>query len=157
MRRPALGPHHGAGVLRALSRLVARVFDPDRKDLHCGKRKLKRPMSTVWIYVDTNHEVGDRDHLKVFVNSDAADDWFKANDPEGAAFRYEIKRAQAGDQELITRTLRQAGTIIGNYLEPGHVRNSTATMNRLIARLETQELASALERLERGHGLRVVK
>ena len=30
------------GVLRALHRNVKRVFNPDRKDTHWGKRKLKR-------------------------------------------------------------------------------------------------------------------
>jgi hypothetical protein len=30
------------GVMRALSRGVERVFNPDRKDPHWGKRKLKR-------------------------------------------------------------------------------------------------------------------
>jgi len=30
------------GVLRALNRRVERVFNPDRKDTHWGKRKLKR-------------------------------------------------------------------------------------------------------------------
>ncbi len=34
-------------------------------------------MTTVWIYADTNKEVGDRDHLKVFANRDAADEWLK--------------------------------------------------------------------------------
>ena len=47
-------------------------------------------MTTVWIYVDTNKEVGDRDHLKVFANPVAADEWFKDNDPEGVAFGYEV-------------------------------------------------------------------
>ncbi len=47
-------------------------------------------MTTVWIYVHTNKEVGDRDHLKVFGNPDAADEWFKDNDPEGVAFGYEV-------------------------------------------------------------------
>jgi hypothetical protein len=32
-------------------------------------------MNTVWIYVDTSKQVGDRDHLKVFANSDLADEW----------------------------------------------------------------------------------
>ena len=40
-------------------------------------------MKTVWIYVDTKKQVGDRDHLKVFANSDLADEWFVVNDPEG--------------------------------------------------------------------------
>lgn len=30
------------GVMRALNRHVERVFNPDRKDTHWGKRKLKR-------------------------------------------------------------------------------------------------------------------
>jgi hypothetical protein len=47
-------------------------------------------MTTVWIYVDTNKEVGDRDHLKVFADPDAAEAWFEQNDPEGMAFEYEV-------------------------------------------------------------------
>jgi hypothetical protein len=38
---------------------------------------------TVLIYVDTSKQVGDPDHLKVFANTDAAETWFKQNDPEG--------------------------------------------------------------------------
>jgi hypothetical protein len=45
---------------------------------------------TVWIYVDTSKDVGDRDHLKVFANEDAAQAWFEQNDPEGVAFEYEV-------------------------------------------------------------------
>jgi hypothetical protein len=30
------------GIMRALNRHVERVFNPDRKDMHWGKRKLKR-------------------------------------------------------------------------------------------------------------------
>jgi len=48
------------------------------------------PMTTVWIYVDTNKEVGDVDHLKVFATPELADEWFKENDPEGVAFQYEV-------------------------------------------------------------------
>lgn len=47
-------------------------------------------MTTVWIYVDTNKQVGDVDHLKVFATSDAADEWFKEHDPEGVAFSYPV-------------------------------------------------------------------
>jgi hypothetical protein len=50
-------------------------------------------MKTVWIYVDTNKKAGDVDHLKVFANPDAADEWFRENDPEGVAFRYEVLTA----------------------------------------------------------------
>jgi hypothetical protein len=45
---------------------------------------------TVWIYVNTNKEVGDKDHLKVFATEDAAEIWFGEHDPEGVAFEYEV-------------------------------------------------------------------
>jgi hypothetical protein len=32
------------GVMRAINRHLERVFDPDRKDSHGGKRKLKRDL-----------------------------------------------------------------------------------------------------------------
>ena len=47
-------------------------------------------MTTVWVYVDTSKQVGDRDHLKVFANRDAAEEWFAKNDPEGVAFEYDV-------------------------------------------------------------------
>ena len=47
-------------------------------------------MTTVWIYVDTNKEIGHVDHLKVFATSELADAWFKENDSEGVAFEYEV-------------------------------------------------------------------
>jgi hypothetical protein len=47
-------------------------------------------MKTVWVYVDTSKQVGDRDHLKVFANRDAADAWFAKQDPEGVAFEYDV-------------------------------------------------------------------
>jgi hypothetical protein len=45
---------------------------------------------TVLIYVDTSKQVGDRAHLKVFADADAAEWWFAENDPEGVAFEYEV-------------------------------------------------------------------
>lgn len=45
---------------------------------------------TVWIYVDTGKEVGDKGHLKVFADERAAEEWFAKNDPEGVAFEYEV-------------------------------------------------------------------
>jgi hypothetical protein len=32
-------------------------------------------MKTVWIYVDTGKDVGDRDHLKIFGSEAAAEAW----------------------------------------------------------------------------------
>ena len=45
---------------------------------------------TVWIYVDTSKQVGDKDHLKVFADEDVAGAWFADHDSEGVAFEYEI-------------------------------------------------------------------
>ena len=42
---------------------------------------------TVWIYVHTTCDVGDANHL---ANEAAADAWFRENDPEGVAFKYEV-------------------------------------------------------------------
>jgi len=46
---------------------------------------------TVWIYVDSRKLVGDPDHLQVFADEDAAEAWFRENDPEGVAFEYPVK------------------------------------------------------------------
>ena len=45
---------------------------------------------TVWVYVDTRKQVGDRDHLKVFANEEAANAWFAEHDPEGVALAYPV-------------------------------------------------------------------
>ncbi|WP_201724346.1 hypothetical protein [Bradyrhizobium centrolobii] len=45
---------------------------------------------TVFVYVNTSKQVGDKEHIKVFVNQDAAEKWFEDNDPEGVAFEYEV-------------------------------------------------------------------
>jgi hypothetical protein len=45
---------------------------------------------TVLIYVDTSKQVGDPEHIKVFAITDAAENWFDENDPEGVAFEYEV-------------------------------------------------------------------
>jgi hypothetical protein len=47
-------------------------------------------MTTVWVYVDTNKEVGDPDHLKVFADEVAANRRLEENDPEGVAFEYDV-------------------------------------------------------------------
>jgi hypothetical protein len=42
---------------------------------------------TVWVYVNTSKQVGDKEHLKIFASEKAAE---KENDPEGVAFQYEV-------------------------------------------------------------------
>jgi hypothetical protein len=48
-------------------------------------------MKSVWLYVDTDKDVADPDHLKVFASETAADAWFRKNDPDGVAFEYPIE------------------------------------------------------------------
>jgi hypothetical protein len=55
------------------------------------------------------------------------------------------------DQELFISTLRKARQILGEYLEPGP-RDADEKVTQLIAVLDTQDLARATERLEKGRG-----
>ena len=59
------------------------------------------------------------------------------------------------DQELIFSALRQVGLIVAEHLESKSDADEAIT--QLIAVLDTQELAAAMNRVERGHGLRMVK
>jgi hypothetical protein len=61
------------------------------------------------------------------------------------------------DQDLVLAALNEAALIIGDYLEPGHPRDPAATINRLIQVLDSQKLAAAIRRMEKGYGLKVVK
>ena len=61
------------------------------------------------------------------------------------------------DQQQAINALRTAGRIIAEYLEPGFRPDADETLTRLIAVLETQELAAALDRMEKGFRLKVVK
>jgi hypothetical protein len=45
---------------------------------------------TVLIYVDTSKKVGDRDHLKVFANADAAENGSRKTIPKAWPLKYEI-------------------------------------------------------------------
>jgi hypothetical protein len=47
-------------------------------------------MTTVFIYVNTSKQVGDLDHIKVFIDEATANRWLSENDPEGMAFEYEV-------------------------------------------------------------------
>jgi hypothetical protein len=61
------------------------------------------------------------------------------------------------DQAKIQIALAQATLIIADHLEPGLPRDPLATIKRLLEVLDNQELAAAIKRTERGHGLKVVK
>jgi hypothetical protein len=53
--------------------------------------------------------------------------------------------------------LRQSGVIIAEHPEPGNQIDADETVARLLAVLGRQNLAAAMDGLESGHGLRVVK
>jgi len=61
------------------------------------------------------------------------------------------------DQAKIQIALSQAALIIADHLEPGLPQDPLATTKRLIEVLDSQELAAAIKRTERSHGLRVAK
>ena len=60
------------------------------------------------------------------------------------------------DQELVLAALRQVGSIIAEHLE-ATTSDADEVIAQLVTVLDTQELADAINRLERGYGLRVVK
>jgi hypothetical protein len=60
------------------------------------------------------------------------------------------------DQELIFCALRQIGLIVAEHLESGS-GDADEVVTQLVAVLDTQELADAMNRVERGFGLRIVK
>ena len=43
-------------------------------------------MTTVWIYINTNVPIGNREQVKAFADQEAANKWFEQHDPEGVAF-----------------------------------------------------------------------
>jgi hypothetical protein len=61
------------------------------------------------------------------------------------------------DQGKIQIALAQAVLIIADHFEPGLPRDPVATIKRLLAVLNEQELAAAIGRSEQGNGLRVVQ
>jgi hypothetical protein len=77
------------GVMRALNRGHVRQFSVAQGS-SLGHEKAQEGPMTVFVYVNTAKQVGDREHIKVFANQDAAEKWFEENDPEGVPFEYEV-------------------------------------------------------------------
>ena len=61
------------------------------------------------------------------------------------------------DQELIITALRQSGVIVAEHLKPANQIEADETIARLIAILDRQDLAAAMNRLGIRHGLCVVQ
>ena len=47
-------------------------------------------MKTVFVYINAAKQLGDVDYVKVFANVEAAERWFKEDDPGGVAFEYDV-------------------------------------------------------------------
>jgi len=66
--------------------------------------------------------------------------------------------AQCHDRSrLVLAALRQAGSIIAGHLEALLSSDADKVAAELVTVLDTEELADAVNRLERGFGLRVLK
>lgn len=61
------------------------------------------------------------------------------------------------DQKLLISAVRKAGHILAEHIEPGASRNADETIAQLVAVLDNEDLARAIERLDKSHGLRVMK
>jgi hypothetical protein len=55
------------------------------------------------------------------------------------------------DQQLLILTIREAGRIIAEHLEPDG-RNADETISRLMAVMDNEDLARAVERVETAMG-----
>jgi hypothetical protein len=47
-------------------------------------------MKTVWIYIDTRHELDHINEFRVFATKEAAQRWFEENDPKGVAQEHDV-------------------------------------------------------------------
>ena len=83
---------HGKNVVQCNLRLRSRLNrSRSRAQRHpLGQAQAEERPMTVFIYVDSNKDVGDKDQFRVFASERAANMWFEENDPEGVAFEYEV-------------------------------------------------------------------
>lgn len=68
-----------------------------------------------------------------------------------------VREAMTIDRATIQVALNEAALILADHFNPGLPREPLATVKRLIEVLDSQEVATAIGRLDRGYELRVVK
>lgn len=61
------------------------------------------------------------------------------------------------DQQILVEAIEKAGFVIADHIDPWRVSDPEKTISRLIAVLDTQDVAGAVKRLKAGFGLKVVK
>ena len=82
--KPRRGPKQGQ---LSLGRRIAALRPPEPK--HEAVRALEglRRPAVVWVYINTRG-FGYEDHLRIFVNEEAAKRWLAKSDPNGEAYPY---------------------------------------------------------------------
>ncbi|OCK59446.1 hypothetical protein [Bradyrhizobium sp. LMTR 3] len=60
------------------------------------------------------------------------------------------------DQDIILRAMEDVRRILGEYIAPGP-RDATATVHRLIAVLDRDDVVQALDRMKRRRTMRLVE
>jgi hypothetical protein len=100
-------PGDRRGIPAELYAAVMCLPEADRSDRQRANEAVRnqdgarRGGRTVWLYLDdyqdgTVRTIGEPGWIKVFASPDAADRWFKENDPEGVAWEYEVEGGPAG-------------------------------------------------------------
>jgi hypothetical protein len=104
----------------------------------------------VVIYVDTNKDVGDVNHLQVFADEDAAETWFAKNDPEGAGFVYPVQGASQRDHDhgRAIKAINDIAIAVSEYFEAGPAGDPKETLDRIIDVSQDGDLEAAVDRLE---------
>ena len=127
----------------------------------------RRPSHDVWVYVDNRHPVGHPDHLQVFANKDAANEWFEQQDPERVAFSYPVQRdivsgvlprnvppqtsSIMSPENSVLRAIQSAQHILARHVKPGGL-DEKSTIDALFSVLDDEHVIEAVEGLELGLG-----
>lgn len=61
------------------------------------------------------------------------------------------------DQQILIEAIEKAGVVIADHIDPWRTSDPEQTIDRLIAVLDTQQVAGAVTRLKAGFGLKVVQ
>jgi hypothetical protein len=81
----------------------------------------------------------------------ASDLW----DSGGASPDNKLRLYSMTDQQILVD--EKAGIVIAEHIEPGHARDPEQTIDRLIAMLDTQEIAEAVKKLKAKSWLKAAK
>jgi hypothetical protein len=69
-----------------------------------------------------------------------------------AKYPARLKGGRMTDQQILIDAIERAGVVIADHIDPSRISDPDQTIDRLIAVLDTQEVAGAVTRLRRGLG-----